>query len=47
MSTSKPSRSAHRPTTLPRDDLQDNPGVGDDADRTGAATQRERFRTNK
>jgi len=28
MSTSKHSPSAHTPTTLPRDDLQDNPGVG-------------------
>ncbi|MDB5447075.1 MAG: hypothetical protein JWQ97_2392 [Phenylobacterium sp.] len=28
MSTSKHSPSGHTPTTLPRDDLEDNPGIG-------------------
>jgi hypothetical protein len=28
MSTSKHSPSGHTPTTLPRDDLKDNPGIG-------------------
>lgn len=28
MSTSKHPPSGHTPTTLPRDDLQDNPGIG-------------------
>lgn len=28
MSSSKHSQSGHTPTTLPRDDLQDNPGIG-------------------
>jgi hypothetical protein len=28
MSTSKHSESGHTPTTLPRDDLEDNPGIG-------------------
>ena len=28
MSSSKHSPSGHTPTTLPRDDLEDNPGVG-------------------
>jgi hypothetical protein len=28
MTTSKHPESGHTPTTLPRDDLQDNPGIG-------------------
>jgi hypothetical protein len=28
MSTSKHAQSGHTPTSLPRDDLQDNPGIG-------------------
>lgn len=28
MSTSKHAQSGHTPTTLPRDDLEDNPGIG-------------------
>jgi hypothetical protein len=28
MSTSKHDRSGHTPTTLPRDDLEDDPGIG-------------------
>jgi hypothetical protein len=28
MSTSKHALSGHTPTTLPRDDLEDNPGIG-------------------
>lgn len=28
MTTSKHSPSGHTPTTLPRDDLEDNPGIG-------------------
>ena len=28
MTTSKHSPSGHTPTTLPRDDLKDNPGIG-------------------